>query len=240
MSFLAMGPHMHMTELRPATAEDLDRAHEFAETLRAGITKYKDYKVAISDRYQIFLPEVPQDMYHFTNFAVGFQEFSGHPNPAQPSSLLYVKTGKDNFELIGAMFNAPPGTPEDQLDNFIPLSVGRWHMHTNVCLPNGVTLNDLIQGNIGSGHSFMPGMNPPKSRKARNLNRTLGFMADGRFGLTGKIDSADECEDAGGHFLKTAWGWMIHVYPFAGDDLKVAFGMSAPELASARDRKEEP
>jgi hypothetical protein len=54
-------------------------------------------------------------------------------------------------------------------------------------------------------------------------------MADGRFGFTGKIADPTECEAAGGHFLKQAFGWMVHVYPFNGDDLKVAYGMSVPQ-----------
>ena len=29
--------------------------------------------------------------------------------------------------------------------------------------------------------------------------------------------------------LKQAFGWMVHVYPFNGDDLKVAFGMAVPK-----------
>ncbi len=29
--------------------------------------------------------------------------------------------------------------------------------------------------------------------------------------------------------LDQAFGWMVHVYPFNGDDLKVAFGMTVPK-----------
>jgi len=76
----------------------------------------------------------------------------------------------------------------------------------------------------------MPGTMPMGSpSSAPAINRRLGFLADGRFGFTGKIADAAECEAAGGHFLKQAFGWMVHVYPFNGDDLKVAFGTSVPK-----------
>jgi hypothetical protein len=45
----------------------------------------------------------------------------------------------------------------------------------------------------------------------------------------GTIADAGECEAVGGNFHPQIFGWMVHVYPFAGtDDLKVAFGMDAP------------
>ena len=39
------------------------------------------------------------------------------------------------------------------------------------------------------------------------------------------------CTAAGGHLVEQAFGWMVHVYPFAGDDLKVAYGMDVPKPA---------
>ena len=77
---------------------------------------------------------------------------------------------------------------------------------------------------------MMPGMLPVSSSAAAPaINQQFGFLADGRFGFTGKIADASTCEAAGGHMLKQAFGWMVHVYPFNGDDLKVAFGMSVPK-----------
>lgn len=63
---------------------------------------------------------------------------------------------------------------------------------------------------------------------AAQINQHLGFLADGRFCFDGKIADAAACESAGGHFIPQAFGWMVHVYPFNGDDLKVAFGTSVP------------
>jgi hypothetical protein len=63
---------------------------------------------------------------------------------------------------------------------------------------------------------------------AASVNRRLGFLADGRFGFEGRIADRRTCEAAGGHLLDQAYGWMVHVHPFAGDDLKVAFGQDVP------------
>jgi len=113
------------------------------------------------------------------------------------------------------------------------LSVAHWHAHTNICLPNGITLDDVIRGDVGAAHLDTPGTLPVASNVfAAAINQRLGFMADGRFGFTGKISDAAECEAAGGHLLKQAFGWMVHVYPFYGDDLNVAFSMSVPKPPS--------
>src|SRR5258706_16474385 len=66
--------HMHMTAMRPQTPEDAARAKEIATQLRAGIEKYKDYRVALNDGYKIFLPNLPQPEYHFTKYVNGFLE----------------------------------------------------------------------------------------------------------------------------------------------------------------------
>jgi hypothetical protein len=50
-----------------------------------------------------------------------------------PTSLLYEKTAAGGYKLIGAMFTAPARFTEEQLNARIPLSVARWHLHTNFC-----------------------------------------------------------------------------------------------------------
>jgi hypothetical protein len=69
--------------------------------------------------------------------------------------------------------------------------------------------------------------------RAEAINRQFGVFADGRFGFVGKIADEAQCNAAGGNFIKQAFGWMIHVYPFAGDDLKVAFSTDVPKGDSA-------
>jgi hypothetical protein len=41
-------------------------------------------------------------------------------------------------------------------------------------------------------------------------------LADG-FGFSGWIANETECARAGGNFIPVVYGWMVHVYPFAGD-----------------------
>ena len=60
------------------------------------------------------------------------------------------------------------------------------------------------------------------------MRMRLGYVADPRFGFAGTISTEADCEAAEGNFHNQIFGWMIHVYPFSGDDLKVAFGTSAP------------
>src|SRR5229473_2230731 len=125
--------HMHMTAMRPQTPEDTARANEIVWQLRSGIEKYKDYHVALNDGYKIFLPNLPQPEYHFTKYVNGFLEAFTF-DPARPTSLLYKKTS-DGYELVGAMYTMPKRATEEQLDARVPLSVGTWHLHTNLCMP---------------------------------------------------------------------------------------------------------
>jgi hypothetical protein len=125
--------HMHMTAMRAQTPEDAARAKEIVAQLRAGIEKYKDYHVALNEGYKIFLPNLPQPEYHFTNYVNGFLEAFKF-DPARPTSLLYKKTSQ-GYELVGAMYTMPKRATEEQLNARVPLSVAMWHLHTNLCMP---------------------------------------------------------------------------------------------------------
>jgi hypothetical protein len=128
-----MGPHMRMTTLRDPKAGDQERADQVVESARKVADKYQDYKLALADGYKIFLPNLPQKQYHFTNYWYGF-EASGRFNPEHPTSLLYEKQG-DGYKLIGVMYTAPKNASEDELDSRIPLSIAQWHAHVNLCTP---------------------------------------------------------------------------------------------------------
>jgi hypothetical protein len=131
--YMDMGPHMKMTTLRTAQPGDRARADQVAQAARAVAEKYQDYKVALADGYKIFLPNLPQKQYHFTNYWYAFQARK-HFDPSHPTSLLYEKHG-DDYRLIGVMYTAAEDAMEDDLNERIPLSIAQWHAHVNLCLP---------------------------------------------------------------------------------------------------------
>jgi hypothetical protein len=128
-----MNGHMRMTELRPPNADDQKRADELLQKLRASISKYKDYHLAVADGYQPFFPNVKQPIYHFTNWDYGYESTFTF-DPEHPTSLLYKKL-PNGWQLVGAMYTAPRGVTAEELDGRVPLSVARWHEHVNICMP---------------------------------------------------------------------------------------------------------
>jgi len=137
-----MGPHMKMTALRPLQPGDEERAARVVESARSVAKKYEDYRVALNDGFQIFLPNLPQKQYHFTNYQYAF-EAAFEFNPDHPTSLLYEKHG-DGYKLIGVMYTAPKMTTEAELDKRIPSSIAQWHAHINLCLPPADRKADLL------------------------------------------------------------------------------------------------
>ena len=182
----ASGPHMYITSPRPQTPQDAERAEQIVKELREGIEKYRDYRVALAEGYRIFLPNLPQKEYHFTNYKNGFLEAFTF-DAARPTSLLYRKS-LSGYELVGAMYTMPKIASEDQLDSRIPLSVASWHLHTNLCMPP------------------RPGSSGP-----RDQMRTADWT---KFGLQGSISTQEACDTAGGRFRPVIFGWMVHVYPY--------------------------
>ncbi|MHB8539559.1 MAG: hypothetical protein ACYDCD_01260 [Candidatus Acidiferrales bacterium] len=176
-----MNPHMFMTALRTANPADQARADRILAALRPAIAKYKDYHVALADGFKIFLPNVPQQHYHFTNWRYAVEAQFAF-NPAHPTSLLYKKI-PGGYQLEGAMFTAPKRFTEDQLNERVPLSVARWHKHVNLCMP------------------AKAGM-PQKDTPPAQVNRK-------EFGLGGSISTEQACSAAGGPgFPKFSTGWF--------------------------------
>jgi len=220
---------MTMTDLRPATPDDLQQAREIVQKVREALARYQDYHMAEVDGYVPFMPSVPQDVYHFANRERTGAEYMGDFDLARPGSLLYTKKIFAGWKLVGAMYDAPPAAVPSELDERISLGIGRWHAHTNICLPKGITEDDVINGRVNAPPDISSAFNPQGRRNADDgLRMRLGYLADPRFGFAGTISDSAECEAAGGTFHKQIFGWMIHVYPFAGDDLKVAFGTQVP------------
>ena len=230
---MKMSDHMTMTESRAMTPADTQRGEQIIATMRAKLAKYQDYNVAIADGYVPYMETVPQDVYHFSNRAATVAEYMGDFDLARPGSILYEKKTFGGYKLVGAMYDAPAADTPEQLDALIPLGLSHWHAHTNICLPRGVTEADVMNGNVGNHMrpDIASAIDPPRgmNRGAGDaLRLRYGYLADTRFGFTGTISSDADCEAAGGNFHKQIFGWMIHVYPFASDDLKVAFSTEAP------------
>ena len=139
---------MKMTAFRAATQADYNRAMAIMEVARLCLAKYKDYHLALRDGYQIFTPDVPQDIYHFAsvqNFFAAQSRF----DPRHPSALLYRPVG-NGYQLVGVMFSAPANFSEDQLNQLFPLGLAPWHLHTNICLPQG----DMTRALFPAGSQF--------------------------------------------------------------------------------------
>ena len=104
-----MGPHMHLSMPREPQPGDRQRAREVLEHVRPSVEKYRDYQVALADGYRIFMPNVPQKMYHFTHYghaAAAVVTF----DPTLPTSLLYEKRG-ERYTLVASCTPRPSASP---------------------------------------------------------------------------------------------------------------------------------
>ena len=131
-SMAAMANHMCITPMRPRQPNDEEKARAVIAEVRATIEKYRDYKKAIADGYVQGNPTVDQPQFHFTNDAnakLADTQF----DPSRPTSLLYFQTPTQKFRIEGVMYTARPSATEDELNQRIPLSIARWHKHTNFC-----------------------------------------------------------------------------------------------------------
>jgi len=146
---MSMGPHMKMTTLRDLKPGDQEKADQVVAAARKAAEKYTDYKIALADGYKVFLPDLPQTQYHFTNYRYAF-EAAFKFNAEHPTSLLYEKHG-DDYKLIGVMYTAPKNANWNELDQRIPLSIAQWHAHINMCLPPSDRKNEAWGPNAKFG-----------------------------------------------------------------------------------------
>jgi hypothetical protein len=131
-----MDPHMSVTKLRPLQPGDQARADAIVAAAKKVADRYLDYRKAEADGYTIFMPEQRQNVYHF------ILEFPGSDgkdrfDPEQPRALLYTKIDgpSPGYKLVGVMYMARYGTTEEELNARVPLSIARWHVHLNMCVP---------------------------------------------------------------------------------------------------------
>jgi hypothetical protein len=127
-----MSGHMYMTTLTPMKEGDRQKADALVESARTAMAPYQDYRKALADGYEIFLPNIPQPQYHFTKYEFG-REARLHFDPLKPTSLLYSKTADGGYKLVGAMYTDRVDAAESELNDRIPLSIARWHQHINFC-----------------------------------------------------------------------------------------------------------
>jgi len=127
-----MSGHMYMTSLRALQPGDQQKAAAVVTAAKNAMAPYQDYRKALADGYRIFLPDVPQPIYHFTRYDYGFEARS-HFDPLKPTSLLYRKTADGGYQLVGAMYTDRVSAGEEELNDRIPLSIARWHQHINFC-----------------------------------------------------------------------------------------------------------
>jgi hypothetical protein len=127
-----MAGHMYMTTLRPLKSGDREKADALVASAKAAMAPYQDYNKALADGYKIFLPNIPQPQYHFTQYEHALEARS-HFDPSKPTSLLYTKSPDGGYTLVGAMYTARVDATEDEINERIPLSIAHWHQHINFC-----------------------------------------------------------------------------------------------------------
>jgi hypothetical protein len=186
-------PHLRLTPTRQATAADRRRADSLVATLREALAPYHDVEAAERDGYRLFLPELEnQPVFHYTNWrhaASASFRFAAD----KPTSLLYERASDGKMKLVGAMYTAPKNASLEDLDERVPLSIARWHLHTNICVP-------------------------PRGEEERWRELEGGKM---RFGPAGTIASEAACHSVGGRFIDTIFNWMVHANVFETDAQKI-------------------
>ena len=188
--------HMRLSPTRAGTASDTARALELARQLRRSLARYADTAVAVAEGYRMFMPNVKtQRVYHFTNYRHAVME-AFRFDPDRPTSILYERAADGTLKIVGAMYTAPKRVDVAKLDERIPLSIARWHQHVNWCIPK-------------------------RGEEKRWLERFEGLPL---FGPESPVATRAQCDQVGGRFFPTVFGWMIHANVFAGDDLATVFG----------------
>jgi hypothetical protein len=143
-------PHMAMTKPRPLEPGDKARSEAILAAAKKVAERYRDYRKAEADGYEIFMPQQHQDVYHFV---LHTGDSDSNFDPENPHVLLYRKTDGANpeYELVGVMYTAPHDATEEQLNARIPLSIARWHIHLNMCIPPQQGQRDWLTGDVEFG-----------------------------------------------------------------------------------------
>ena len=186
---MSENPHLRLSPLRAATAEDSARAARIVAELRTALEPYRDVRVAERDGFEMFAPNLKQQpVFHFTSRRNALRE-AFRFDPTRPTSLLYRRDSSGTLRLVGAMYTAPKRSTWEELDARVPLGIARWHLHTNMCVP-------------------------PAGDRERWLE-----VRDGRplFGPASPIATRVACDAVDGRFLPVVFNWMVHVNVFEDD-----------------------
>lgn len=188
--------HMVMTPQRTATHDDSLKALRLVAAVRPAIARYADPASAEADGYRLFAPNVKtQRVYHYTNYRNAFAS-AFRFDPAKPTSILYTRDADGHMRLVGAMYTSPKRASLSRLDERIPLSIARWHRHVNWCIPK-------------------------RGEASRWTERQNGQPV---FGPQSPIATRAACDNVGGTFFESPFGWMVHVNVNGGSDLASIFG----------------
>ncbi|GAC1406798.1 MAG: hypothetical protein NVSMB64_12900 [Candidatus Velthaea sp.] len=145
----SMMHHMALTQTRPVQPGDRERADAIVSEARAAMKQRPDVRAAEAAGFTKFAPGIELPIEHYTNYAYAREAWNGHFNPDHPTSMIFERHG-DALSLIGVMYTAAAGIPEQQLDTMVPLSVARWHRHVDFCLPPPGVRGDARFGLGGS------------------------------------------------------------------------------------------
>lgn len=146
--------HMVVTELRPMKPGDQARADAVLAAARKVAAQYTDYRKALADGYAIFMPGQKQQVYHFVLESAN-DDAKAMFDPNRPAALLYEKLPGETagYKLVGVMYTASFGAPEEELEKRIPLSISQWHEHVNLCIPPDPERNNWLTADVKFGLS---------------------------------------------------------------------------------------
>ncbi|HZS61107.1 MAG TPA: dienelactone hydrolase family protein [Gemmatimonadaceae bacterium] len=190
---MAMGETAHLltTDRRPGSAADSLRGDELVVTIRDAIGKYSTPDLAARDGYRELKDgdTSARAIVHFFNWRNAVEEAIRF-NPAKPAALIY-RRGRNGYRLLGATYTAPGATTEEALDLRVPLSVGQWHQHVDLCVPK------------------------PDDNARWN---ELGPDDKPVFGPSSSIDTQGGCDSVAGVFKPRVFGWMLEARVFVSDN----------------------
>ena len=129
------GHRQAIAEAAPTDAQKTAAA-QLVDDTRAGIARFGDVEVALSDGYRPTTPPRAATV-HYVNPQYAH---SGIVDPGHPQALVYANTSVGPM-LLGAMFMMPRA---HQLPPDIGGSITEWHTHNNLCfLPLGFVIDGL-------------------------------------------------------------------------------------------------